>query len=156
VLFGVSLFTVTTTKKNRTNFASGSPFEPLRGYSRAVRVGDQLFISGTTAMTAKGDVAAPGDAYLQTKAVLATVRNILTTGGFTLADVVRTRLFVTNMVKWEDYARAHREVFEKIRPASSMVQVAKLVDPRLVIEMEVDAILSDNQVVESTIHYPAE
>jgi enamine deaminase RidA (YjgF/YER057c/UK114 family) len=140
-----------TKKNSRTNIASGSPFEPLRGYSRAVRVGEQLFISGTTAMTPQGDVAAPGDPYEQTKAVLIAVRNILVSSGFSLSDVVRTRLFVTNIVRWEDYARAHREVFEKIRPASSMVQVAKLVDPRLVIEMEVDAIKTEDDVSADTI-----
>jgi enamine deaminase RidA (YjgF/YER057c/UK114 family) len=124
----------------RTNILSGSPLEPLRGYSRAVVAGNSMWISGTTAMTAKGDIVAPGDAYEQTKAVLNAVKAILAKGGFQLSDVVRTRLFVTNIAKWEDYARAHREVFEKIRPASSMVQVAKLVDTRLMIEMEVDAV----------------
>jgi enamine deaminase RidA (YjgF/YER057c/UK114 family) len=124
----------------RTNIYSRSPLEPLRGYSRAVQVGDSLFISGTTAMNSKGDVTAPGDAYEQTKAILATIKTVLTSRGFSLQDVVRTRLFVTNISKWEDYARAHREFFETIRPASSMVQVVKLVDPRLVVELEVDAI----------------
>lgn len=127
-------------EKVRTNIFSRSPLEPLRGYSRAVQVGDHLFISGTTAMNAKGEVVAPGDAYEQTKSVLATIKTILTSRGFSLEDVVRTRLFVTNISKWEDFARAHREVFEMVRPASSMVQVVKLVDPRLVVELEVDAI----------------
>jgi enamine deaminase RidA (YjgF/YER057c/UK114 family) len=124
----------------RTNIASGSPFEPLRGYSRAVQLDNHLFISGTTAMTNQGDVAHPGDAYQQTKTILASVKHILIKRGFSTSDVVRTRLFVTNIVAWDDYARAHQEVFGSIRPASSMVQVAKLVDPRLVIEIEVDAI----------------
>jgi enamine deaminase RidA (YjgF/YER057c/UK114 family) len=124
---------------NRTNIASGSPFEPLRGYSRAVRLGDHLFISGTTAMSNQGDVAHPGDAYRQTKAILATIRNLLTKSGFNVSDVVRTRLYVTNIVAWEEYARAHQEFFGSVLPASSIVQVAKLVDPRLVIEMELDA-----------------
>ena len=103
-------------------------------------MGDHLFISGTTAMTAQGDVASPGDAYQQTKAALGAIKTLLGERGFSTADVVRTRLFVTNIAKWDDYARAHREVFENVRPASSMVQVAKLVDPRLVIEIEVEAI----------------
>jgi enamine deaminase RidA (YjgF/YER057c/UK114 family) len=127
-------------EKVRTNILSRSPLEPLRGYSRAVQVGDHLFVSGTTAMNAKGEVVAPGDAYEQTKSVLAAIKTILTSRGFSMQDVVRTRLFVTNISKWEDYARAHREFFETVRPASSMVQVVKLVDPRLVVELEVDAI----------------
>lgn len=124
----------------KTNIFSRSPLEPLRGYSRAVQVGDSLYVSGTTAMNYKGDVASPGDAYEQTKQVLQSIKTLLTNRGFSLHDVVRTRLFVTNITKWEDYARAHREFFENVRPASSMVQVAKLVDPRLVVEIEVDAI----------------
>lgn len=133
----------------RINILSGSPLEPLRGYSRAVVAGNNMWISGTTAMTAKGDIVAPGDAYEQTKAVLSSVRTILQSKGFQLSDVVRTRLFVTNIAKWEDYARAHREFFEKIRPASSMVQVAKLVDARLMIEIEVDAVkgLSESEQI---------
>ena len=148
--FRVSVSTVKE-KNTRTNIASGSPFEPLRGYSRAVQVGDQLFISGTTAMTPQGDVAAPGEPYEQTKAVLASVKTILAKRGFSMSDVVRTRLFVTNIVKWEEYAQAHREVFEKIRPASSLVQVSKLVDPRLVIEMEVDAIRGVGEIEDTTV-----
>lgn len=91
-------------------------------------------------MNSKGDVTAPGDAYEQTKTILQSVKTILAARGFSIHDVVRTRLFVTNISKWEDYARAHREVFENVRPASSMVQVSKLVDPRLCVELEVDAI----------------
>lgn len=135
----------------RTNIASGSPFEPLRGYSRAVRLGDHLFISGTTAMTAQGDVAAPGDPYQQTKTALASIKEILYQQGFAVSDVVRTRLFVTNIVRWDDYARAHREIFENVRPASSMVQVAKLVDPRLCIEIEVEAIRGATDVEDTSI-----
>lgn len=129
-----------TTLKDRTNILSRSPLEPLRGYSRAVQVGENLYISGTTAMNFRGEVTAPGDAYEQTKAILVAIKTILQSRGFTISDVVRTRMFVTNIAKWEDYARAHREVFENVRPASSMVQVSKLVDPRLVVELEVDAI----------------
>lgn len=140
-----------TTELTRTNIASGSPFEPLRGYSRAVQIGDHLFISGTTAMTPQGDVAAPGNAYEQTRVALNSIRSILTKIGFSIADVVRTRLFVTNIVHWDDYARAHREVFGHVLPASSLVQVAKLVDPRLVVEIEVDAIRGAKEVVETSI-----
>lgn len=125
----------------RHNIASGSIWEPLRGYSRAVKAGNHLFISGTTAVDGRGEVVAAGDAYEQTKFVIQKIRDILALAGFEMTDVVRTRLFVTNMAKWEDYAKAHREAFESVRPASSIVQVTKLVDPRLTIEMEVDAIL---------------
>lgn len=124
----------------RTNISTGSPFEPLRGYSRAVQQGDMLFVSGTTALNGMGDVVAPGEPYAQTIAILNKVRTILNSRNFAVSDVVRTRFFVTNIVKWEDYARAHSDFFEKIRPASSIVQVSKLVDPRLVVEIEVDAI----------------
>ncbi len=142
-----------STDSFRTNILSRSPFEPLRGYSRAVQVGDHLFVSGTTAMNHKGEVTAPGEAYEQTKSVLIAIRAILTSRGFSMQDVVRTRLFVTNMSKWEDYARAHREFFETIRPASSMVQVVKLVDPRLVVELEVDAIRGASMQDVATIDY---
>lgn len=141
-----------TNSKERTNFASGSPWEPLRGFSRAVRVGDNLFISGTTAMTGQGDVVGVGNHYEQTKFVLQNIKKVLAQAGFKLSDVVRTRLFVTDMSHWNEYARAHRETFESIRPASSMVQVARLVDPRLLIEMEVEAVagceLTDSMTIE--------
>lgn len=129
------------TDKERVNIASGSHWEPLRGYSRAVRVGDMLYISGTTATDGKGDVHAPNEPYEQTRYVINFVKQILTQAGFKMTDIVRTRLYVTNLNYWEDYARAHREAFEMIRPASSIVQVARLTDPRLLIEMEVDAVL---------------
>ena len=137
----------------RTNILSHSPFEPLRGFSRAVQVGDHLFVSGTTAMNYKGEVTAPGEAYEQTKTILIAIKTILTSRGFSMQDVVRTRLFVTNMSKWEDYARAHREFFETVRPASSMVQVAKLVDPRLVVELELDAIRGATVQDVATVEY---
>ena len=124
----------------RVNIATRSPWEPLRGFSRAVHVGNQIFISGTTAMGSDGEVVGIGDAYEQTRSIIHRVKKVLINRGFALSDVVRTRLFVTNIARWEDYARAHREAFETIRPASSIVQVVKLVDPRLLLEMEVDAI----------------
>jgi len=137
----------------RTNILSGSLLEPLRGYSRAVQVGDHLWISGTTAMNAKGDVIAPGDAYEQTKMILGALKTLLHSRGFQTADVVRTRLFVTNIARWEDYARAHHEVFEHVRPASSLVQVAKLVDPRLVVELEAEAVRGATGSESVSIHY---
>ncbi|MCO6429962.1 MAG: RidA family protein [Deltaproteobacteria bacterium] len=124
----------------RINIASGTPWEPLRGYSRAVKAGDNLFISGTTAMTPNGDVIGGADVYEQTRYVIKVIKEVLSEAGFSISDVVRTRLFVTNIQKWEEYARAHSEAFDAVRPASSIVQVTRLVDPRLLLEMEVDAI----------------
>lgn len=139
--------------KERYNIASGSIWEPLRGYSRAVRVGDSLFISGTTATGKNGEIISPGDPYEQTKYVIGMTRRILAKAQFRMSDVVRTRLFVTNLSRWDEYARAHREAFESIRPASSIVQVSRLVDPRLVIEMEVDAVRGCNLTEELSVDY---
>lgn len=130
-----------TVEKRRVNFSSGLPWEPLRGYSRAVRVGDSLYISGTTSISASGEVIGAGDPYEQTKYIISVIRKILAAAEFQITDVVRTRLFVTNIGRWEEYARAHSEVFDNIRPASSIVQVSKLTDPRLMVEMEADAVL---------------
>ena len=142
-----------TTETIRTNILSGSPLEPLRGYSRAVQVGDHLAISGTTAMNSKGEVVGSGEPYEQTKYILGIIKTILSSRGFHVSDVIRTRLFVTNIARWKDYARAHREVFEAIRPASSMVQVVKLVDPRLVVEIEVDAVRGASTAESFSIEY---
>ncbi len=138
--------------KKRTNFFSGLPTEPLRGYARAVQVDDRLMISGTTAINERGEVVGLGDPYLQTKFVIQSIREILRVAGFTMADVVRTRLFVTQISAWKQYARAHGEAFDKVRPASSVVQVSQLMDPRFMIEMEAEAIrgLSLNQF--QTVH----
>lgn len=131
---------MTSSGKERINFSTRSPWEPLRAYSRAVQVGDNLYISGTTAIAEGGEVIGGMDAYEQTRYVISVVRKILAAAHFSMNDVVRTRLYITNMAKWDEYARAHREAFEHIRPASSIVQVVKLVDPRLMLEMEVDAL----------------
>lgn len=120
-------------------YSSGSAFEPLRAYSRAVRVGDRLIISGTVAIDEKGDFIAPGDAYGQTRWILDRIKIILRQTGFSVEDVVRTRLSVTQMAYWEDVAKAHRQVFEGIRPASSIVEVSRLFDPRLLVEIEAEA-----------------
>lgn len=128
-------------EKKRINYSSGLPWEPLRGYSRAVRVGDSLYISGTTAIAPSGEVIGAGDPYEQTRYIIGVIRKILSVAEFQVSDVVRTRLFVTNIGRWEEYARAHSECFDNIRPASSIVQVSKLTDPRLMVEMEADAVL---------------
>ncbi len=123
----------------RINISSGTPWEPLRGYSRAVQVGESIFVSGTTALGNDG-VTGGDSPYLQTKFVIERIRAVLTKRGFSLSDVVRTRLFVTDLSRWDDYALAHREFFAEIRPASSIVEVSRLVDPRMLVEIEVDAI----------------
>ena len=124
----------------RINYASGSPWEPLRGFSRAVQVGNTLYISGTTAQVASGDIVGGTSAYGQTRFALDQIKRVINEAGFRLSDVVRTRLMVINISDFGEYARAHHEVFEAIRPASSIVQVVRLVDPRLLVEIEVEAV----------------
>ena len=119
---------------------SGSHFEPLRGYSRAVVIGDKLYVSGTNALQKSGDVVGVHSAYEQAKYSLDKIKSVLASAHFELKDVVRTRMYVTNLAKWDEYAQAHREVFGEIRPASAIVQVTRLVDPRLIVEIEVEAV----------------
>ena len=138
-------------EQNRWNIVSRSPFEPLRGFSRAVEVNGHIWVSGTTAMWQHGRVVAPGDPYEQTKYVISCIRSVLTARNYKLADIVRTRLFITDMSRWDDYARAHREAFEMIRPASSIVEVRRLVDPRIVIEMEAEAVRGASEKCEEVI-----
>jgi enamine deaminase RidA (YjgF/YER057c/UK114 family) len=118
---------------------SGSPWEGVVGYSRVVVRGDTAFVSGTTA-TVKGAVVHAGDAAAQTRQALANIAEALERAGFRMADVVRTRIFVTDISRWEEIGRAHGEVFSEIRPATSMVQVAALIDPAMLVEIEADAV----------------
>ena len=118
---------------------SGTPWENLVGYSRVVVRGDTAWVSGTTS-TVDGAVAHPGDAGAQTRQALANLEDALQRAGFTLADVVRTRMFVTDIARWQDIGRAHGEVFGDVRPATSMVQVAALIDPAMLVEIEADAV----------------
>jgi enamine deaminase RidA (YjgF/YER057c/UK114 family) len=120
-------------------FASDVPWEAVVGYSRVVVHGDMAWVSGTTA-TVDGQVVHPGDAGGQTRQALANVAAALERAGFTVADVVRTRLYVTDISRWEEVGRAHGEVFGDVRPATSMVQVAALIDPAMLVEVEADAV----------------
>ena len=120
-------------------FGSGAPWEAVVGYSRVVVRGEAAWVSGTTSLV-DGSVAHPGDAVAQTRQVLTTIAAALERAGFTLADVVRTRIFVTDISRWEEVGRAHGEVFGDIRPATTMVQVAALIDPEMLVEIEADAV----------------
>ena len=120
-------------------FGSGAPWEGIVGYSRVVVRGEAAWVSGTTALV-DGVVAHPGDAAAQTRRVLETIASSLQRAGFSINDVVRTRMFVTDISRWEEIGRAHGEVFGDIRPATTMVQVAALIDPDMLVEIEADAV----------------
>jgi enamine deaminase RidA (YjgF/YER057c/UK114 family) len=126
----------------RQLFATKTEWEPFVGYSRAVRVGDHVFVSGTTATDANGAVVAPGDAYAQTVQVLENLRSALERAGASLGDVVRTRMFVTDISRWKEYGRAHGEYFRDIRPTTAMIEVKALIDPQMLIEIEADALIA--------------
>ncbi len=124
----------------RMKVASGTRWEPLVGYSRAVRVGPTIYVSGTTATDTQGNIVGT-DSYTQARQVLRNIEQALAACGATLADVVRTRIFVTNIAQWEEIGRAHGEVFGAIRPATTMVEVRRLIDPAILVEIEADAVL---------------
>jgi enamine deaminase RidA (YjgF/YER057c/UK114 family) len=126
---------------NRTRIASGVPFEAAVGYSRAVRVGPRVWVSGTTATDETGGIVGEGDPYLQTVQALRNIERALAQAGACMADIVRTRMYVTDISRWEEVGRAHAEWFGAVRPATSMVEVRRLIDPRMLVEVEADAVV---------------
>jgi enamine deaminase RidA (YjgF/YER057c/UK114 family) len=127
----------------RTNYSSGAKWEDIVGYSRAVRIGNIIEVTGTVAAGDDGKIVGEGDAYKQTIFVLSKIEKVLQQAGATMKDVVRTRMFVTDIKRWEDYGRAHAEYFRDIKPCTSMIEVKGLIDPDYLIEIEATAIIEE-------------
>jgi enamine deaminase RidA (YjgF/YER057c/UK114 family) len=125
----------------RQTYSSGTKWESVVGYSRAVKADNQVFVTGTTATDERGEIVCLGDAYGQTVQAISNIERALKALGASLASVVRTRIFVTDISRWEEYGRAHGEFFAAIRPCTTMVEVSKLVDDRMLVEIEADAVL---------------
>lgn len=125
--------------QHRRKYSSGVKWESIVGYSRAVRVGDRVYVTGTTATDENGEIVGENDAYAQTVQVIKNIERALRALDSDLENIVRTRMFVTDISRWEEYGRAHGEYFREIMPATTMVEVSKLIDPRMMIEIEADA-----------------
>ena len=132
------------TEFRRSNLQSGAPWESRVGYSRAVRTGRFIAVSGSAAVDADGRLVGEGDMYAQAKRCIEVIATALERAGARLSDVVRTRMFVTDIERWEDAGRAHQEAFGDVMPATSMVEVSRLIDPRMLVEIEADAIIRDD------------
>ncbi len=130
-------------KQARKNIKSGAPWEPLVGYSRAVRVGNFIAVSGSAAIGDDGELVGAGDAYVQAQRCIEVIRAALEQAGGGLQHVVRTRIFVTDIEQWSEIARAHQEAFGNVSPATSMLEVSRLIDPGMLVEIEADAIVDD-------------